>query len=120
MEEIGSCLRKLRVRLGLGLGYLQRPLFPSPIEKESAPSVRWRRGGVDRVRHVRPCLHGHEPRFRRATSGQTSLDRSEQRIEGESPSPYKRTRGRSESSQEPLPPEYCCYKEVYKTIVTGP
>ncbi|KAJ6821160.1 mitogen-activated protein kinase kinase kinase NPK1-like isoform X1 [Iris pallida] len=44
MEEIGSCLRKLRVRLGLGLGYLQRPLFPSPIEKESAPSVRWRRG----------------------------------------------------------------------------
>ncbi|KAJ6794071.1 mitogen-activated protein kinase kinase kinase NPK1-like isoform X1 [Iris pallida] len=44
MKEIGSWLRKSRVRLGLGLGYLQRPISPPPIEEESAPSVRWRKG----------------------------------------------------------------------------
>ncbi|KAG0463844.1 hypothetical protein HPP92_019913 [Vanilla planifolia] len=48
-EKIGSCLRKSRVGLGLGLGFphkLSTALSSPPAEatKEEAPSIRWRKG----------------------------------------------------------------------------
>ncbi|XP_008793818.2 mitogen-activated protein kinase kinase kinase NPK1-like [Phoenix dactylifera] len=47
-EKIGFCLRKSRVGLGLGLGFLHKapPLTPgSPIAAEDgAPPIRWRKG----------------------------------------------------------------------------
>ncbi|KAG1364045.1 putative Mitogen-activated protein kinase kinase kinase ANP1 [Cocos nucifera] len=47
-EKIGFCLRKSRVGLGLGLGFLHKapPLPPGPpiVAEDSAPPIRWRKG----------------------------------------------------------------------------
>lgn len=47
-EKIGSCLRKSRVGLGLGLGFLPKAPSQPPgspiIAEDSAPPIQWRKG----------------------------------------------------------------------------
>ncbi|XP_020259395.1 mitogen-activated protein kinase kinase kinase NPK1-like isoform X2 [Asparagus officinalis] len=46
-DKIGSCLRKSRVGIGLGFGFLPKlssPPPPQPIVEDDAPPIRWRKG----------------------------------------------------------------------------